>query len=621
MSLSIEPDVVIREIRANTKARDTHMQGIDLLLEKYPGDWWANGGVFGDAAVVDGENAGFEYVAYTMAQYVWENPRWNVTTRRPRAQQLVAESMSWFQNRWSQDSNLKPTLEDLAVDFMFGWCVAHVSPQPLPGNYEAEDPKLWPQLSRISMHDFGMDHQCRTPRQARIQWHRWRIDKDDLVEMAKKDRAKARKSRERWDLGAIQDMDTVSASEIFAQSVGRRNRGVSFAAGLDGPDRKQIEVYSVYFPGHQLPGSPGPEHGFNGTILTLGVRGSDDTSPVMLKPPMPFFGPRWGPYTVGGAYIVPDSPWPLSLLAGTAAVGEQASRLSMAVDAQVAAYKRLGITSDHVLAKLIKDGRNDNVYTVLSPNVEALFREWEVGGTTAPNIAAEQRVIAKRDRAMGFSENQRGVTTGDTATDVTYANESANARVAYPRARYQDAIRRAGTTVAWYGYHTDEIELPLPPEALEQLGVPEGFEAFFQGGTFDEGSGTTFDDLGLEIDAYSMQRPSEQTRAQNAEVILAVMQMAPSFPVIAQMGGDVKGLLDAFGEHKGMPKLSKYFPQMDSVDLASMQPDEVAPRLGRDVGLAGMLQGLKARGQAGGGFKLAGGAGRSGPKPSDFAAG
>ena len=84
-------------------------------------------------------------------------------------------------------------------------------------------------------------------------------------------------------------------------------------------------------------------------------------------------------------------------------------------------------------------------------------------------VGTQQRVIARRDRVMGFSENQRGKTTGDTATDVTYANEAAQGRQGYVRNRYQDGIRRAGKTVAWYLFHTDETVIPLGLEAIARV--------------------------------------------------------------------------------------------------------------------------------------------------------
>lgn len=613
MTLSLEPDKVIEEVRANYRERDRHLEGVQLILDKYPGRWWSEGGVSNPSTSVDGEASAFEYVSFAMTQGVWANPRWRCTTRRPRAQQMIAEAMHWGMNRWTQDSDLKTTLEDLFVDYCFSWGVAHVSAVPLPETYEAEDPQLWPQLSRISPWDFGMDRTAPSARRARLLHHRYRIDKSDLLERARADRERPRDQREGWNLGAIRELQETTVAESWLTRNRKGSRGAPWAAGVDEPDREQVEVLEVYFPGHRLKGAPGPEDGFNGTLATYGLPGGGDTAPIELRKPRPFFGPRWGPYTVIGCYIVPDSPWPLSLLAATAGQQEQASRIANAVDAQVAAYKRLGLTNDPILAQMVKDRPTDTIHVYRHlPNLDNAFRDFETGGTTAANVAAEQRVIARRDRVMGFSQNQRGVTTGDTATDVTFANEAAMGRQGYVRNRYQDGIRRAGRTVAWYLYHTDEIVMPLGLEAIEAFGLEEGEEAWFVGGgTHEDGSGTTFDDLGLELEPYSMERPSEGLLQKHGELLANVMQMAPAFPVLAQTGADVKGLLDAYGDAYGFPRLSRYWPGIDSVDLAAMQPAEIEPRLGRDVGIHGLLKSFAPKGGVSG-------SARGAPAPAEF---
>jgi hypothetical protein len=613
--LSLEPVKVLAEVRSQARARDTHLDGIQLLLDKFPGAWWSRGGILNNSTEYDGENASFEYLSYSMSQLVWANPRWRVTTRRGRAQQFVAEAMQFYMNRWSVDSDLKTTLEDLAVDFSFGWAVAHVSPQPTPETYEAEDPVMFPQLSRISPLDYGLDHRTPAARRTRMQWHRYMIDKDDLLERAKEDRRKPKKKREGWDVAAIRGLN-----ETERRNATLRSRAWAEKQLFDEPDREQVEVLEVYFPQMRLDGEPGPEDGFNGVVATYGVgQGSeDDAGATVIRAPRPFFGPRWGPYTMIGAYIVPDSPFPLSLLAACGGHIEQASRLSRAVDRQVEAYKRLGITDDLALAKLIKDGVNDHVYTHQLPNPKDHFAELVIGGTEPANVAAEQRSIAKRDRAMGFAENQRGTTSGDTATDVTYANEAAMSRQGYVKGRYQDGVRRAGRTVAWYAYHTNEIELPLGQEAYDAYGLDGDAEAWFTGGEDDDGSGMTFDDLGLEVEPGSMERPSEQAMARQGEVLVNVLQLLPAIAQAGQIGGDVKGLLDAIGAAGGIPQLSRLFPGIESADLSVIQPQEAEPRLSRDVGLAGVLKSLN-RGAAQQG-NVAGKA-RGAPQTQAFAAG
>jgi len=607
--LSLDEDKLMAEIAAQRKSRDDALDGIKELVERYPGSWYANGAP-GHEADFDSENASFEYLSFQMSQLVWANPRVRVITRRQRAQQFVAEAMNWGINRWIADTDLKTCLEDLAVDFSFAWGVAHVTQSPRIEAYEPEDPALWPQLSRISPWDFGWDHRAPTFRRARMMWHRYRIDREDLLEVARLDRKLPKDRREGWIYAAVDGLSTASAAE-------KRTRHLFGRDALeDEPDREELEIVEVYLPGHQLPGEPGPRDGFNGTIVTLGCAGKDDEHGVMLREPRPFYGPRWGPYSLLGAYIVPDSTFPLSLLCATAGHIEQARRLSQAVDRQVAAYKRFGLASATAgdLPKTIKDAKNDHVYRMTQAgDVAQIFKEFEIGGTTSPNLAAEMRAIEKRNRAMGMDDAQRGSVTGEgTATEVQIATEAALGRQGYVKSRFQDGIRRALKTVAWYLYHSDQVIIPLGQEVadsldLESLGLPPDAELWFRGGSHDEASGVSYDDLGLEIEPYSMERPSESFLRQRGAFLAGVVQMAPGIAMLAQLGGDVKGILDALGDANGMPNLSRYFPGIETADLSAILPEQAQPRLGRDTGAVGAM---RTASQAGKSTAVGGGGGR-----------
>ena len=604
--LSFDPVRMMAEKSAQKRARDERLVGALDLVQRYPGPWWSEPP--GPRSPFDSENTSFEYVSFIMSQLVWANPRWRVSTRRPRAQEMVAEAIDHGMNRWTVDGDMKTTLEDLAVDFSFCWGVGHVTPVRRPETYEAEDPRFWPQFSRISPLDFGFDQRCPNWRRARMLWHDYRVDKDDLLEMAKRDAELPRDEREGWLMAPIRELQETSESERTLA------RASAFARGVheDAPDRKQVTLTQIYLPTHRLPNKPGPEDGFNGTIVTLGTSGSGEHTAVEVMKPKPFYGPRWGPYTLFGCYIVPDSPFPLSALVASGGHIEQASRLSKAVDAQVEAYKRLLLVGaqDPQLAATIKSGKNDHVYFARQlQNIDALVRSFEMGGTSVSNLNAEARAVNKRNRSLGMDEVQRGNVTGDgTATEVQFAVEASLSRQGYVKGRFQDACRRVGRTVAWYLYHDDRIEFPLGPDAIEAMGLPPESEALFQGGEFFDESGATFDDLGLEIEAYSMERPSEAFLRQRGELLGNVLQMVPALAMLGQAGGDAKGYLDAYGDAYGYPKLSTLFPGIDSVDPSAIQAMQAMPRLGRDAGPTGAQRFIQGTGG------VRGGAGRSSPQ-------
>jgi hypothetical protein len=607
VTLSLDPRDLMREIRASGKARDTRREGIREMLDKFPGSWW--NGVQGQDSEFDPENAGFELVSYLSTQLVWSNPRVNVSTRRPVTQQEVAEAMQFGMNRWIQDSDFKTTLEDFVVDYLYGWSIALCTLVPRPEAYEAEDPPLWPQVTRISPERAGWDHLCATPRQARIFWHEWWADKDDMLDRAEKDKQLAPERREGWDSAAIEGMATsnVAVSVLGAMIKDRDETSV---------DRKQLRFISVYLPGHQLPGEPGPSEGFNGTTVVLGCTPSGNGSAsdgVIVCPPKPMYGPRWGRYVIGGTYPVPDCPHPLSPILANAGHIDLCTRTGKAISQAIEDYASFVVTSDATLADLVEKGKHRGIYQASQVgDLAGKLVQMTKGGLTQQMLLAMQLVTGRRDRALGMDDVQRGVVTGEgTATEVERASQAASARVAQIKGRFQDFSRRILKTVAYDLYSTDEIVFPAGPEAAEALRsrmsaqgieIPMGREPMFEGGRFEVGSGATFDDLGLEIEPYSMERPSDATKIKRAtfytQVLPALAQVLP--PLVAQ-GWKPKPLLRAVGEAYEIPNLD------DQVDVAQLLEaakspfpgEDPMPRLLRDIGAFKAQVGQFARPTAG----------------------
>jgi len=603
MTLSLDPKDLMREVLASARVRDTRREGIRAMLDKFPGSWWD--GVPGDG-MFDPENAGFEMVSYLATQLVWSNPRVNITTRRPVAQQQVAEALQFGMNRWVLDSDFHTTLEDFVVDYLYGWSVALCSLVPLPEAYEAEDPPLWPEVTRVSPDRCGWDHLCPTPRRARIIWHEWWADKDDMIRRAKLDRLKPEDKREGWDLNAIEDMTTSNAGISLLGSMIKDRDETSV-------DRKQLRFVSIYLPGMRLDGEPGPDQGFNGVTTVLGCNSMSGTSPSqgeIVCPPKPMFGPRWGRYIIGGVYPVPDSPHPLSPILANAGHIEQASRSGKAISEAIESYARLIVTSDTQLGELLNNGRHSGIYTTGSlGDLANKIASLEKGGPTQPMLVGDQLIRGRRDRALGFDDVQRGVVTGDgTATEVLEATQAAGARVAQIKGSFQNRFAaRILKTVCYDMFTTDEVRFLAGPEAaaamrqrLQEKGeeVPETAEAIFEGGSFVQGSGATFDDLALEIEAFSMERPSDQTKALRASFYTNVLpQLAAVLPQLIAQGWKPKPLLRAVGEGFAIPNLE------DQVDIAQLLQaakspvpgEDPIPRLLRDIGAVHMQAGQLAR--------------------------
>lgn len=617
MTLSLDEKDLMREVVASAKARDVRLEGVVAMLEKFPGSWF--NGVPADGHF-DPENAGYEFVSYLATQLVWQNPQVNVTTRRPRAQQQVAEAMHWGLNRWIRDSDFKTFLEDCVVDYLYGWCIGHVTLAPKPENYEAEDPPLWPQVSRISPRRFGWDHLCPTWRNARYLWHEWWADKDDMVKRARLDEKRPEKDREGWLVDAIEGLATSNMGQsILGAYLNDKND--------ETVDRKQLRFVTIYIPGHQLPNEPGPKEGFNGTTVTLGCAPGGGKTPaggVIVCPPRPAFAPRWGPYVIGGTYPVPDCPHPLSPILANAGHIEQASRAGKAVSEAIESYAKIIVSSDAQIAEMLANGKHSGIYTTGSvADLSGKLASLEKGGPTAPMLAGEQLIRERRDRSLGMDDAQRGVVTGDgTATEVAEASQAAGARVAQIKGRFQDFARRCLKTVGYYLHATDEVVFALDSEASEALRAsaiergddapPEGAEAFFEGGTFEAGSGTTYDDLQLEIEPYSMERPSDQVKVLRASFYTNVWPMLGQLlPQMVAQGWKPKPALRAIGDAYAIPNLEEQV-DMETLLQAAQSPfpgEDPMPRLMRDLGALGARPNFGVRLGEGGG---------QGPKPIEF---
>jgi len=183
------------------------------------------------------------------------------------------------------------------------------------------------------------------------------------------------------------------------------------------------------------------------------------------------------------------------------------------------------------------------------------------------------------------------VESGATATAVSEAVDAGQARASWPRNKFVTFAESILRDVAWFGYHTDQIVEPLGEEASDLIRsddptqLPEGTDAWFFGGTFEEGSGATFDDLELVIDLYSMVRTSEATQRRKAELVLQLLQILPpmmvQFPFVKW-----QQIVDMLGDMENIPEMSEAFDwkvleQMSGVPMQAPTTPMTATNAGK----------------------------------------
>lgn len=597
--LDVTPGNLRREIDSAEKFRDSRIRSLGDLVKAYHGPAYDH-----SSSCYDSENHAYELTSWMVPQMVFANPRVHCKSRKPGAQQAAAEAIGMALNRWVVDVALRKTLLPIATDTLLSWGVAIVSEEENETLYgvtlpetasKSEAQPMWPVVKRISPHRYGMDPGADSWEEARYEYHRWIRDKNDLLAMAKDDPT--------WDKEAIEHLAAEDSVEDYARS------------GRDLPSRGEVQAYEIWVPEVVLDsfpdgqdGEPTAESGYHGTIFTLAVKPSADGVQErfgFIRKPRPFFGPRWGPYVHFGVHTVPDEPYPLGPITATKEQSDELNRIGRGMTQSAERYKRgvLFDAKDAAFAKAWKDAEHDDLIPV--PGFDpSRISEIERGGLTEQMMAWRNDRKALLDRVSGFTDMQRGTIQGQgTATEATIADSNADIRAGFVKQQFRDGVEQLLKTAAWYLYHDDQVLFPINPEEAG-IYVP-GMEIWYQGGDHDPLSGATFDDLEIEIEAYSMERTDEGIRQRKFSEMFSALSSL--FPFMAQAPtAPWSELWSLYGDVMNMPEARQLGGQFAQAFAASQgvmaQPSSGSPRLSGDVGAAGVAGGGMMPGPGGTGL-------------------
>lgn len=555
-------DRLRREVENAERFRDAHISSLRTMVERYHGPDYRDDRA--DPSTDDPENFGHEYISLVLPRIIHDTPKFRVRLADPMLDLALGRRMQLAVNRWSRITKLRRTLERIATDMLLTYGVALTVSEPRPEARQIDGKTVYlPRVYRISPDRFFMDPAATHVEDARFMGHCYAIDKDDLLAKAEIDPT--------WDADAIMQIPANSDLADVRDEYGR-----------DIEDRREMAVYEVWVPEIDDALAETVDRMFgqnmvNGTIYTfVKGRSKDSKWDGYIRRPIPFFGPRNGPYTVFGVYTVPDDPYPLSpLVAIQSQVSDLNAHLS-SVRSSAAAYKRLIMVDsrNHKLAQDIKDRPHD--YIVLSESLDKdKVLNLEVGGITQQQVQYSQIAQDRLDRVSGIHDAMRGNISGTaTATEVAVAESSATMRMAHLKRQFQEAVDDLGRSVCWYMWHDDRIVLPLGREGVEAL-----LEAnpLFVGGVGMSG----WEDLEVSVDAYSMERVSEglvQKRAMELlQITTSVAQGMMTMPFIKW-----REILSVVGDALNVPHLA------DMIDMNAIQQAQGAMAAGQGGGGGGM---------------------------------
>lgn len=566
------PKKVFELIEAGEALRKKHMDSVADQVRRYHGPWYDGNP---QAAGVDYDAAplAYEYISLVLPTIAWDNPSFEVKSKRGIQNSIVDQVFKHALDRWAVDTDLQEALELVATDFLFAFGILLTEMEPSKDqDPTGKDPRKRPVVNALDPRRFGADPFATNWRDARITFHMWVRDREDILEEAEEHPEMG------WDVEAIKNL----GANVGVEKLGRDK------AADNAPERDEIVGYQCWIPEWEhedvakMPAKK--QRQFKGTLVDVAASGADGTERTIafIRKARPFYGPAWGPYSVIGAYKVPGKLYPLGPLTAIEAHNRELNAAKKAMLKAHRARKKIGLASDKdpTLADTILDTPDGEVALANMDMLDRNFKEIELGGPTE-----EQRLIvigleSDADTALGMSDAKKGDVTGiGTATENAIADAAGNQRLSWKKKRFRKGVLQACKTAAWYIWNHEHVEIPLPEEATSEMGLPEG--ASFRGGEpakDDQAldvSKTDFEDLEIEIEVLSTERVDEgvaQARAmQLFQLAATTMPAVAAFP----MAGWVEAF-DMVGESLNVSDLGKRLG-IDRVQMAAANGQLPAP--------------------------------------------
>lgn len=524
--LSKDPQDWWKEISIAEQERDSHMGAIKGMVRR------GHGPAF--RAQSDGkddmealENHYHMLASALLPELVIDNPRVKADSHLrmlheedPETGISEQEAFESACNRWTRDEFMDEVLLDFANDGIYFQGCLHVSQEELKvsaatrkqmGLKEGQRP-MKPKMRALEPDMVFWDAGATDIRDVRFMGHKYPMDWDDLMEMAKEEG-----EGKGWNLDAIKDLKN---------EAGTKDKGSDKHPELD---RQQVMVYEIHVPEWEVEDSPGPDKGFHGALLTLAYGGSGDGAKkaVFLRDPQPFFGPEFGCYFPWGAHPVMGDTYKASPLV---IIEQQAKNLNDLVRAFSLAARKAksgvavtGMAGD--VAEALKEFEQSGVFKVDAvEDLRSAFSEFTIGG---PPDGLAEFILTERDRlerVSGLPDVRRGSTSsGASATEVALADSAASKRVDALKKAYQRAVNKAFRAVAWYMLQDERSRYVLMPDTVERM-TPGTEVNWWMPPT----PTIPFEAWDLEIEAYSMSRENEGLHQKRLLEFMGVyLQMVP----------------------------------------------------------------------------------------------
>ena len=605
--LDISANNLLQEIKSAKDSNKLKLNGVKDMVARYMGP---------SRAALEGApvNHEFKYISLGLSWLAYSNPRVKISTTDVDPDGHV-RALQVGMNRWIRDTDYRSVMRQSAMDFFFAWSVLLASERPAPELGEMEllggtRGIAWRPYSKRIPYDLAfLDPLAQSPYDVRYAGHTTSADKDDLLREARDN------PKSGWRAEVIRGL----SDDTGVYALERDTR-------LNVPTRREIAYHQMWVRDAHITDdefaragiAKKDRHLYHGKLFFISPDTSSEEGAAFIRDPQLYYGPRWGPYTFIGSYLVPDESHYLSPLMPLKANVDALNRLVESANRSDEAYARMVFTNDETVASAIKNGSHDYVYCI-DGFENKLAQSYEKGGSTTQQQAAIALRKKEIEEASGLTDAQRGaVGQANSASEAVIADASASARVGAIKQEFLDGHRRHLMTHAWYMWHDDEIAMKLSAQDAAQLGISavavgdlQPQPMFWGGG----GPKDSFDSADLVIEPMSVAHQSQQQQQQRLNALIEIVNVVGPLVTNPAMAHVNWPLIErAISEAIDLPGMEEVFDLSVAAQIAQSQVL---------MAYAEQMQAQKSAhlsGDVGGGvLKLGNGSGRpreGGPNPT-----
>ena len=500
-------------------------------VKEYVGANWSEGGADRRVPI----NLLALYVQVVGRNLLSKNPRVMLSTFDKPSKPAVKAMESWA-NREIGEMRLSDTAARVVYDALFSVGICKVA-LATPAESSAVGwnlPAGTPFAARVDLDDFVYDTNAKSFAEAAFVGHRYRVP----LSSVKTDKAFTPKGRKK-----------LQASDYSVHNSGGDERVATMGRGTAG-DMEDLEdmvdLWEIYLPRTRQ-------------VITLA---DEDGSPAGDADDVPlrtqeWLGPDHGPYHYLSYGLVPGNAMPKAPVMNLIDLHEAVNRLLNKLIQQGDRQKEVlpvrgGATDDAGRLLQVNDGE---AFKCDAPDLKSV----SFGGPNAQNFALMTSLKDLFDFMAGNLSIMGGLAPqSKTASQDKMLNENSSAGVADMQDTTVTFMTSVIKALTWYWWHDPfkVMRTEYAPPGLPEYSIPRTV-------TPEQRQKSSWDDLDIKVDPYSMTHATPQSRAAGLNQIVQTV-VVPMMPLLQQQG-------ISFDLNVYLQKIAVYMDMPDLGDIITIQ--------------------------------------------------